>query len=150
VTAFSEAIDIMPTILDWLGAEIPRSCDGRSLLPLLQGRRPETWRDAVYFEHDFRNVRSQRVEQALGLTSDECSYAVVRDDRYKYVHFAALPPLLFDLVKDPHEFTNIAGRAEHQAIELHYARKLLSWRLLNQERVLTNMHVGAGGVFERK
>lgn len=150
VDAFTEAIDIMPTILDWLGADIPRSCDGRSLLPFLDGRTPDNWRDAVYFEHDFRNVRSQRVEQALGIPSDECSYAVIRDGKYKYVHFAALPPLLFDVVQDPHEFTNLAGRPEHLGTELHYAQKLLSWRLVNQERLLTNMHVGEGGVFERK
>jgi arylsulfatase A-like enzyme len=150
VEAFTEAIDIMPTILDWLGADIPRSCDGRSLLPFLEGRTPDRWRDAVFFEHDFRNVRSQRVEQALDIPSDECSYAVVRDSNYKYVHFAALPPLLFDVVNDPHEFTNLAGRPEHLGTELRYAQKLLSWRLVNQERLLTNMHVGEGGVFERK
>jgi hypothetical protein len=34
--------------------------------------------------------------------------------------------------------------------ELHYWWSLLSWQLLNQDRVLTNMHVGEGGVFERK
>jgi arylsulfatase A-like enzyme len=150
VSAFTEAIDVMPTILDWLGAEIPRSCDGRSLLPFLKGETPTKWRDAVYFEHDFRNVRSQLAEQALGITSDECSYAVIRDDKFKYVHFAALPPLLFDIAKDPHEFVNLAGKPDYLETELHYARRLLSWRLLNQERVLTNMHVGEGGVFERK
>lgn len=150
VSSFSEAIDVMPTILDWLGAEIPRSCDGRSLLPFLSGGTPADWRDAVFFEHDFRNVRSQRVETALGISSDECSYAVIRDAKYKYVHFAALPPLLFDIASDPHEFVNLAGRPEHRDTELHYARRLLSWRLLNQDRLLTNMHVGEGGVFERR
>src|SRR5690606_27046003 len=47
-------------------------------------------------EHDFRTVVTQQAERALGIGSDECSYAVIRDRRYKYVHFAALPPLLFD------------------------------------------------------
>ena len=149
VEAFTEAIDIMPTILDWLGADIPRSCDGRSLVPFLRGKTPDYWRDAVFFEHDFRDVRGQKPETALGLSSDECSYAVIRDDKYKYVHFTALPPLLFDIAGDPDEFVNLAGRPEHRETELHYARRLLSWRLLNQDRTLTNMHVGDGGVFER-
>ena len=35
VDEFTEAIDIMPTILDWLGLEVPHQCDGRSLLPFL-------------------------------------------------------------------------------------------------------------------
>lgn len=150
INSFTEAIDVMPTILEWLGAEKPRSCDGYSLLPFLHGKQPSGWREAVFFEHDFRNVRTQRVENALNLTSDECSYAVTRDSKYKYVHFAALPPLLFDLENDPHEMENLAGRPEHLAMELACAQRLLNWRLVNQERLLTNMHVGSGGVFERK
>ena len=90
------------------------------------------------------------MEMALGLSSDECSYAAIRDDKYKYVHFAALPPLLFDIASDSHEFVNLAGKPEHRDTELHYAKKLLSWRLINQERLLTNMHVGEGGLFERR
>jgi arylsulfatase A-like enzyme len=35
VSSFSENIDLMPTILDWAGAQIPGSCDGFSLLPFL-------------------------------------------------------------------------------------------------------------------
>ncbi len=150
IDAFTEAIDILPTILDWLSAKKPMSADGASLLPLLHGHTPSNWRDAVFFEHDFRNVRSQNVENALGITSDECSYAVIRDSKFKYIHFAALPPLLFDIVNDPREMNNLAGRPEYLTVELAYAQRLLTWRLLNQERLLTNMHVGEGGVFERK
>jgi arylsulfatase A-like enzyme len=102
IDGFTEAVDIMPTILDWLGLDVPRACDGRSLLPLLRGKMPEDWREAVFFEHDFRTVATQRAETALGISSDQCSYAAIRDRRYKYVHFAALPPLLFDLAADPH------------------------------------------------
>lgn len=36
VRAFTEAVDVMPTLLDWLGQEIPLQCDGRSLLPYCQ------------------------------------------------------------------------------------------------------------------
>jgi arylsulfatase A-like enzyme len=34
VDAFTESVDLTPTILDWVGQEIPNSMDGRSLLPL--------------------------------------------------------------------------------------------------------------------
>ncbi len=37
IEAFSEAVDLMPTILDWLELPAPRQCDGRSLLPLVEG-----------------------------------------------------------------------------------------------------------------
>ena len=35
------SIDIVPTILDWLGATVPRAMDGASLKPFLTGTRPE-------------------------------------------------------------------------------------------------------------
>ena len=33
---FSEAVDVVPTMLDWLGLQPPLQCDGRSLLPLVR------------------------------------------------------------------------------------------------------------------
>jgi arylsulfatase A-like enzyme len=149
VEKFTEAIDIMPTILDFIDIPIPRTCDGQSLLPMLEGPAPETWRDAVFFEHDFRDVRGQRVETALGITSDEACYAVVRDDRYKYVHFPSLPPLLFDIAADPHETRNLANDPAMGPVMLRYAQKMLDWRLTHAERTLTNMSLGAGGLFVR-
>ncbi len=40
---------------------------------------------------------------------DKCGLAVVQDESFKYVHFAALPPLFFDLKADPGQFRNRAG-----------------------------------------
>lgn len=149
VDAFTEAVDIMPTILDCIGLEKPRSCDGRSLVPLLQGEVPSDWREEVFFEHDFRTVETQRAEMALGISSDECSYAAIRDASYKYVHFAALPPLLFDLAEDPDEMRNLADRPEMAATVLLYAQKMLNWRLRHADRTLTNMQLTKDGVFSR-
>lgn len=149
VDALTEAIDVMPTVLDWIGLEVPRECDGASLVPFLRGEKPADWRDAVHFEHDFRNVRTQRVEQALGIESDECCYAVVRDKKYKYVHFPSLPPLLFDIENDPNETRDLAGDPAYAPVMLTYAQKMLNWRLTSTERSMTNMHVGKGGLFVR-
>ena len=144
VEAFTESIDIMPTILDWLGLTVPRQCDGASLLPWLHAETPADWREAAHWELDFRNVRKQGAETALGLRSDECGMNVIRDERYKYVHFEALPPLFFDLDKDPLQQENRAGDADYAPLVLRYAQKMLSWRMANDERVLTHMHVDKG------
>lgn len=150
VEALTQAIDIMPTVLDWIGLKVPRTCDGASLMPFLRGDAPADWRDAVYFEQDFRDVRLQRPETMLGITSDQCCYAVVRDKNFKYIHFAALPPLLFDLEADPHETTNLAADPAYASVMLRYAQKMLDWRLTSAERTMTNMHLGEGGVFSRE
>ena len=103
----------------------------------------------VFWEHDFRDVVSQRPETALGLTSDDCCYAVIRDGHYKYVHFARLPPLLFDLRADPHETNNIAGSPDAKDIVLRYAQKMLTWRLVQADRTFTNMYLSKDGLFVR-
>ncbi|MCH7635049.1 MAG: sulfatase-like hydrolase/transferase [Proteobacteria bacterium] len=38
VSAFTENIDVMPTIVDWLGLKVPVECDGESLLPFCRGK----------------------------------------------------------------------------------------------------------------
>jgi arylsulfatase A-like enzyme len=149
VDAFSEAIDIMPTILDWLGQAAPRQLDGRSLLPFLHGAAPAEWRGEAHWEYDFRDLRDLGPERALGLRSDECCLAVIRDARYKYVHFAALPPLLFDLERDPDELHDRAGDPEFRSLVLHYAQKMLSWRMRHEERTLSHLLLGPGGLTTR-
>jgi arylsulfatase A-like enzyme len=150
VQAFSEAIDIMPTILDWLGASIPPQCDGASLRPFLEGgQAPQNWRREVHWEFDFRDIEAQTAEQALSLHSDQCNLAVIRDHKYKYVHFAALPPLFFDLESDPGEFHNLASDPSYRDQVLTYAQKMLSWRMAYNERVLTNTLLTPKGMLVR-
>jgi arylsulfatase A-like enzyme len=119
------------------------------LSSFIGGSKPENWRMEARSEHDFSDIPDQDPETALGLQSPECSYAVIRDRRWKYVHFAALPPLLFDLENDPNEMDNLAGDPAHAAIVLDYAQKMLSWRLRHAERTLTHMQLTSRGVVSR-
>jgi arylsulfatase A-like enzyme len=75
---------------------------------------------------------------------------VIRDRRYKYVHFTGLPPLFFDLQEDPWEFDNLAGDPAQQSRVLDYAQRMLSWRMNHDERVLANTLLTAQGPVERK
>ena len=150
IQAFTENIDVLPTVLDWIGLDPPRQCDGRSLLPFCRGEQPDTWREAAHWEFDFRNVVTRQAEEALGLGPDECTLAVMRGERYKYVHFTALPPLFFDLEKDPGEFRNLAADPAYLPLILEHSQKMLSWRMLHDERVLTNQLLTDGGVVEHK
>ncbi len=150
VEEFTEAVDLMPTILDWLGLEIPLQCDGESLLPFLQGGHPARWRQEAHFEFDFRDILDQAAETELGITSDQCQLAVIRDRDWKYVHFPALPPLLFDLRDDPHEFVNRASDPACREALLHYAQRMLSWRMEQADRTLARTHLTERGPFERR
>ena len=146
VEQFTENVDVMPTILSWLGLDILRQCDGHSILPWLRGAVPADWRSEVHWEFDFRDVDA---EASLGLQMDQCTLNVIRDRRYKYVHFTGLPPLLFDLQEDPHAFRNLAGDTAHAPRALEYAQKMLSWRMNHDERTLTGIKLGPEGAVSR-
>lgn len=146
VTAFTESVDLMPTILDFIGRDTPQECNGHALTPWLTGDRPQRWRKAVFWEFDFRNPVSRRYETALHLSSEECTLNVVRDETFKYVHFTALPPLLFDYADDPDELVNRAGDPAYASVMRDYAQRLLSHRMLHAERGLTNAMLSPRGV----
>jgi arylsulfatase A-like enzyme len=152
VDAFTENIDIFPTILELFGADVPRQCDGNSLLPFLRGESPPFWRSEAHWEVDFRYLDmfpDVNPAKDLGIGYDECCYNVIRDEHYKYVHFTALPPIFFDLQNDPNELQNLADDPAYANLVLEYVQKMLSWRMANDERTLTHLSVGPDGVIER-
>lgn len=153
IDRFTESVDLMPTLLDWLGVEAPANGDGRSLLPLLEGVMPADWREGAMMELDFRNSPNTAgidMEGAYGLLPDECQLAIWREARWKYVHCAKLPPLLFDLDSDPWEMNDLAGDPAYRDIRLAMAEKLLGKRMIHAERTLSNLHLGPEGVENRQ
>jgi arylsulfatase A-like enzyme len=153
VHAFSENVDVLPTILEQLGGDIPLQCDGHSLTAWLRGDTPEPWRNEVFFEFDFREPASDLMERAFGVSMDDCCLAVIRDARGKYVHFGGhpnLPPIFFDLEVDPDQLDNRAADPACAAKVLDYAQRMLAWRLRNAERTLTGTKLtGQGPIIRR-
>jgi len=149
VDQFTETIDVMPTILEWVGTEVPRACDGKSLLPFVHGETPADWRTEVHYEFDFRTSFGGVRNIVLNLHMDQCGLAVVQDTQYKYVHFDALPPLFFDLEADPGQFHNRAGDPAYASRVLEYAQKMLSWRLHYADRTLTGYSASPEGLVDR-
>lgn len=91
----SANIDIAPTLLDVAGVPVPKSVDGKSLVPVLRNSKKEL-RDACLFE--FWRYYPENTP----------SYTGVRTQRYKYIEFErGRKPWLFDLKKDPGEMHNI-------------------------------------------
>ena len=141
----------MPTVLDLAGGDIPPHLDGHSLAPFLDGTSPENWRDAAHWEFDFRSISSRKAEKHFGIGSRQCNLAVVRTEKYKYVHFGGgLPPVLFDLVDDPDETRNVAEAPAYRLARLDMAERLLAWRAehLDQSLALSELtDDGVAGAF---
>ncbi|MSP47992.1 MAG: sulfatase [Alphaproteobacteria bacterium] len=150
VDEFTEHVDVMPTLCDLAGLEVPDQADGVSLRSFLEGKLPATWRRGAHFEFDFRDVVDGAPEKALGLRLDECCLAVWRGERFKYVHFAGLSPLFFDLAADPHELRNLAGDPAYREEMLAATQALLSHRLVHAERTLSAIHLTEDGPIRRR
>jgi arylsulfatase A-like enzyme len=92
--------DLMPTLLDWAGLEIPEYLHGRSLVPLLEGKSVP-WREAHYTENV---IRGPFIEQR-SVRTKEWKLILTRSVRFLQGYMALNE--LYDLVEDPEEELNI-------------------------------------------
>lgn len=116
-----EMRDIMPTLLEAAGIEIPGSVDGSSILPLCRGGAPE-WREYIHGEHSL----------------DELSNHYITDGRMKYIWFSQSGrEQLFDLGKDPQELKDLADSPLMKA-ELVKWRDILIMELDGREEGYSN------------
>jgi choline-sulfatase len=92
-------VDLFPTIVEGAGAtldERDRELPGRSLWRIAQ--EPDQPR------HVFAEYHAEAAPSAMYM---------LRDDRYKYVHYVGYEPQLFDLRADPEEAHDLAGDSRH-------------------------------------
>ena len=90
-------VDFAPTLLELAGAKIPDDMQGRSIVPLLRGRRPSNWRTSMYYRY-YHYPQHHRVQPHYG----------VRTERHKLIYFNKLDEWeLYDLKTDPYETNNI-------------------------------------------
>jgi choline-sulfatase len=95
-------VDLLPTFAEAAGATVDTPVDGRSLMPLIDGRDDGASREVI---------------------GDYCGEAtiepirMVRRGTFKYLAVNGYPPQLFDLKKDPLENVNVAGQSAYAAEE---------------------------------
>lgn len=110
--------DIMPTVLELAGADIPSTVEGRSLLPLARGERP-AWRPYIHIEH-------APVHHCL------------TDGKEKFIWFAADGrEQFFRLTDDPTECRNLVADPK-EAQRVSHWRSLLIEELRNRPEGFTD------------
>ena len=154
VDAFTENVDIAPTLLDLSGTDPADFCDGASLRPFLDDPAdapvPDGWRDAVHIDYDFRDPNTAVIEQLFGIRQDQCAISVIRDGQGKYVHFSGgLPGLFFDLEADPGELDDLLGDPRMAARILGYTQRLLDMHTEHTDPRLANTRATGFGTVHR-
>jgi arylsulfatase A-like enzyme len=132
---FTENVDLLPTLADALGVEVPVQCDGASLAPLFHDRSIP-WRDAAHYEWDSRHMligsssppassRALARRNLAAWVSDDLAYVQFGDGSYR----------CFDLAADP------TWRTECRDAErvLYAAQQQLVWRQEHLRHELTDM-----------
>ncbi|MCC9607155.1 sulfatase [Blastopirellula sp. JC732] len=100
-------LDFAETFLDAAGLPIPAEMQGRSFLPMLEGKEIPDWRKSVYY-HYYEYPQPHRVAPHYG----------VRNARYKLIHFYNTDEWeLFDLENDPHELMSVYDDSEYAEIK---------------------------------
>jgi arylsulfatase A-like enzyme len=108
-------LDVAPTFLELAGVPIPRHMQGLSMVPLLKGETPKTWRKDWLYEY-YEYPGSHAVRKHRG----------VRTDRYKFIHYYEAPEEfeMYDLESDPGELYNLSGDARHRSLATDLRRRL--------------------------
>jgi N-acetylglucosamine-6-sulfatase len=85
--------------LELAGVAGSATVQGRSLVPLLNGKRP-AWRNSFLIEY-----YSDRVFPRMA----QMGYKAVRNERWKYIRYLELEGMdeLYDLKADPYELENL-------------------------------------------
>jgi arylsulfatase A-like enzyme len=99
-------IDFAPTFLAAAGLPTPAEMQGRSLLPVLEGRPPAQWRTSMYYRY-YHDPGDHNTRAHYG----------VRTRTHKLIYFWKRDQWeLFDLVNDPYELHNLYGQPGQQAL----------------------------------
>ena len=108
-------IDFFPTVLEAVGADSEPADDdlpGTSLWPIARG------------ESDPERIVFAEYHAAMSV----CGSYMVRDQRYKYIHYAdaQYPPHLYDLQQDPRELNDLGADPGHAAVRERLHAELLA------------------------
>ena len=115
ITENVSLVDLFPTFIDLAGgklSDIVSPIDGNSLCGLLHGCKDSEWHDTVYAEMLAEGVQTP------------CY--MIRRGRFKFIYSQGDPPLLFDMVEDPMELTDLGTNSDYSEIQADFIKAIQS------------------------
>jgi N-acetylglucosamine-6-sulfatase len=114
INALTGSVDVAPTIAEMAGASASPRPDGTSLVPLLTGQSSSLDRPVL-----LRHVRYPRTAPSFwGIRTENWMYAVYETGERE----------LYDLIRDPFELDNLAGRPAYESVEHELSERMKELR----------------------
>lgn len=130
--ALTEAIDLLPSFIDFFGGAVPgHILEGHSLMPLLHGGAAPA-REVVISEY-FYGARPHASHLAPQVS--DCNMVMAFDGRWKLVTVQGHRPILFDLETDPDEFDDLGADPSYAAQIARLQGHIHAWALGQHARV---------------
>ncbi|MFX0021065.1 MAG: sulfatase [Candidatus Hermodarchaeota archaeon] len=143
-------IDLLPTLLDIIGAVLPENIAGRSFLPLLKGET-DKFRENIFSEKTFheyydpmRSIRTEDYKFIINFEESENLYQLgmdlQQDELGKYMLKLINKPRaneeLYDLKNDPNEIHNLIDNYSYKDIARELKDKLYEWMRQTNDPIL--------------
>ena len=143
-------IDLVPTLLDFLGQEVPDQVQGTSMRPLIEGTARNAAAGDVFFEWNGINALVHRDvvrdplpeyiaeiatrEQALAALADPVR-SIVTVDGWKMNYSPLGEHELYNLKQDPGETRNLAGEPDYGSRMSELGRRIKRWQQITSDTV---------------
>jgi len=141
--ALVEAIDVVPTILEYFGGdEVSHIIEGKSLLPMIRGKC-RSIREFVISEYDYSFRQARR---RLGVGVADAKLTMLFDGRWKYVFAEGFRPMLFDLKTDSDEFSDLGDNPDYAGERDRLNALLFQWsRRTSQRTTISDAQIEVRG-----
>ncbi|MEJ2249961.1 MAG: sulfatase-like hydrolase/transferase, partial [Candidatus Lokiarchaeota archaeon] len=134
-------IDLLPSLLDYIGAKLPDKIEGKSFLPILRNQTKKI-RSEIYAEKTFheiydpiRGIRTNQYKYIKNFEKSGTLYQIPTDilrdpsgqvmkEKYNKIR---LKEELYDLTVDPFEENNLIENYEYKNILNEMRKKLNAW-----------------------
>ena len=151
--AFISLADVMPTLCEAAGVEVPHGVQGRSIWPLLQGKEyPREEFESIYSEVGFGGLNYVRGDDIdprwghipgapgaipsfdeLNPVTQSGNMKMVRRGDWKLIYDMMGNGQLYNLAQDPYELKNLFGNPQAAAMQSQLMAELLRWTIRTQD-----------------
>lgn len=134
-------VDVAPTLLEWMGVDIPSDWPGRSLVQMAE--KPDDLTRPTFSEYHAAGAQTGAF--------------MLRRGQWKLIHYVDMQPQLFDIAADPEELVDLVPNGKHQSVVQDLTRELRAIVDLEaqnaqakaDQHALVELHGGRDAVVQR-